>query len=95
MNIGKAIQELRKEKGFTQEILAGKAGITQAALSQIENGTRPGEETVTKICAALEIPQSLLQVYAIEKEDVPEEKRMMYDKLFPVIQQLITHIVQA
>jgi len=92
MNIGKAVQELRKEKGFTQEILASKVGITQAALSQIENGTRPGEETLKKICDGLGIPESMIYTYAIEREDVPEEKRMLYDQLFPVIQQMIAQL---
>jgi transcriptional regulator with XRE-family HTH domain len=94
MNIGKAIRELRKEKGLNQEELAGKAGITQAALSQIENGTRPGVETARKIGEALEVPESLLYVQAIEREDVPEHKRVLYDQLFPVIQKMIGQIVK-
>lgn len=92
MNIGKGIQQIRKEKGFTQEVLSGKTGITQAALSQIENGTRPGEETIAKICIALNIPESMLYIYSIEKDDVPEERRPLFDQLFPVIKDLITHL---
>lgn len=92
MNIGNAIQKLRKEKGFTQEVLSGKARITQAALSQIENGSRPGEETLKKISDALGIPESLIYINAIEREDVPKNKRMLYDQLFPVIQQMIAQL---
>lgn len=92
MDIGKAIQKLRKEKEYSQSTLAGKAGITQAALSQIENGTRPGEETLKKISDALGIPESLIYTYAIEREDVPKNKRLLYDQLFPVIQQMIAQL---
>ena len=36
--IGKYIQELRKEKGLTQEVLAEKLGITKNAVSKWERG---------------------------------------------------------
>ena len=36
--IGKFIQELRKEKGLTQEVLAEKLGITKNAVSKWERG---------------------------------------------------------
>ena len=95
MNIGKAIQALRKSKDLSQEVLAEKAGITQAALSKIENGTRAGEETLKKICEALEISASLLQIYAFEREDVPPQKQLLYDQLFPVIQQMIERLANV
>ena len=38
LNIGKKIQELRLQKGFTMRKLALKADITASMLSQIENG---------------------------------------------------------
>ena len=37
---GERVKDLRKQKGMTQERLAEKAGITPAALSQIEKGAR-------------------------------------------------------
>jgi transcriptional regulator with XRE-family HTH domain len=92
MNIGKAIRELRKRRGLTQEALADAAGITRPSLSQIENGVRPGEDTQKKICLALNIPESLLYIYSFEKEDVPENKQQVYDLLFPTIQDMIKRI---
>lgn len=92
MNVGKSIKEIRKGKGMSQEQLAKEAGITQAALSQIENGTRPGSETLNKICLALKIPEALIYVMGLEQTDVPEKNKVLYEKLFPVIQSLVLQI---
>lgn len=92
MNLGKAIKEIRKEKGLSQVELAQSSNITQAALSQIENGKRPGTETIKKICEALNISESLLYVLGMEKDDVPKSKQTLYDELFPVIQGLVFRI---
>ena len=40
-----------------------------------------GEETLKKICDALKIPEGLIFVMA--KEDVPKEKALQYETLFP------------
>jgi transcriptional regulator with XRE-family HTH domain len=92
MNLGKAIKELRKEKGLSQEELAAASSITQAALSQIENGKRPGSGTLTKVSKALKVPVSLIYVLGMEKDDVPKERKLIYDQLFPVVQSLILQI---
>jgi HTH-type transcriptional repressor of puuD len=93
MDLGKAIRELRKQSGLSQKELAQKASITQAALSQIENGKRPGIQTLKKISEALEIPESLIYVMGLETGDVPKERSLLYEKLFPVIQDLVKQIV--
>lgn len=92
MNLGKAIKDLRKGQGLSQEELAAHAGLTQAALSRIENGNRPSEETLKKICKALNIPESMVYVAALEKEDVPEDKKFLYDQLFPVIKNMVMQL---
>jgi transcriptional regulator with XRE-family HTH domain len=92
MNLGKAIRELRKQQGLSQEQLAIASNITQAALSQIENGKRPGSTTLKKISQSLKVPVSLIYVVGMEKDDVPKEKRLLYDQLFPVIQSLVMQI---
>lgn len=92
MNIGKAIRELRKKQSMTQDELAEAASISRTALSQVENGARPGEETLKRLCAALHVPESLIYIYGMEKEDVPDSKKALYDQLFPVIQNMITKV---
>ncbi len=92
MNLGRAIRELRKKQGLSQEELALASSITQAALSQIENGKRPGSGTLSKVSRALNVPVSLLYALGMDKEDVPKDKRVVYDQLFPIIQSLIIQI---
>ena len=95
MNLGLAIKEIRKQKSLSQTELAKKASLSQTALSQIEGGKRPGINTLKKISKALEIPESLIYVMAIEKQDVPTKKQTLYDSLFPVIKSLIMQIAQG
>ena len=95
MDIGKAIRELRKQRSWSQKNLAELANITQAALSQIENGKRPGIETMKQISQALEVPESLIYIQGLERDDIPENKKELYDHLFPVIRQMVTQIAKA
>lgn len=66
--VGKAIRDLRKEKGITQDVLSGFAGIARTHLTMIENGTKQANfETLWKIALALDIRPSEL-VARIEEE---------------------------
>jgi transcriptional regulator with XRE-family HTH domain len=87
MNLGKAIKEVRKEKGLSQAELSQVSGLTQAAISNIENGKRPGIETLKKICRALNISEGVLYIMALERDDIPKEKEFLFDGLFPIIQK--------
>ena len=60
--VGKAIRDLRKEKGISQDVLSGFAGIARTHLTMIENGTKQANfETLWKIALALDIrPSELL-----------------------------------
>ena len=64
--IGAAIQACREEKGLSQEVVSGLAGIGRTHLSAIERGKRkPTLETIFKIAEALDIPPHML-VHRIE-----------------------------
>ena len=59
--VGKVIRDLRKEKGISQDVLSGFAGIARTHLTMIENGTKQANfETLWKIALALDIRPSEL-----------------------------------
>lgn len=54
--LGRKIQKIRKEKGFTQEKLAEKVGVSTTWIGYIETGyRRPNLKMVYKIASALSI----------------------------------------
>ena len=66
--VGAVICRYRKEKGMTQELLSGLAGIARSHLSMIESGAKqPNFETIWRIAEALDVAPSEL-VLEIEQE---------------------------
>ena len=64
---GTVIRRLRNERGMSQELLSGLAGIARSHLSMIETGSKqPNFETLWRIAGALEMRPSEL-VAAIEQ----------------------------
>lgn len=55
------IRAWREYLGLTQQEVADKMGITQAALSQIESNTRPRKETLQKLAAIFGVEVSQLR----------------------------------
>ena len=65
--VGEVIFEMRKNKGVSQEVLSGLAGIGRTHLSAIERGERkPTLETLFRISEALGIKMSDI-IIEIEK----------------------------
>ena len=94
MNIGSAIKSARKKAGLTQYELAERVGITQTSLSQIENGAiNPSPKTQKKICEVLNISEPLLYILSIDEHDVPEEKKKLYETLYPSLQNLALELI--
>lgn len=59
--VGAVIRRQRLQKGMTQELLSGLAGIARTHLTMIENGSKqPNFETVWKIALALDMSPSQL-----------------------------------
>lgn len=92
-HIGIHIKTIRKTKALTQLKLATKCGITQAAVSQIERGQRPKADTLNKICNYLDIHPNILYLMVLDRRDVPEQKRELFDVLWPTITELIVRLV--
>lgn len=67
--LGKAIRQLREERGMTQEALAQEAGVTVGHMSMIERGhSNPTWATVKAITVALAISMVELVKLALEFE---------------------------
>lgn len=71
--MGSVFQRLRKEKGLSQEVLSGLAGLDRTHYSKIERGLRsPTIDTTFKIAQALDIPPHTLieqiELVAIQQE---------------------------
>lgn len=65
--VGKVIQNLRKSKGMSQEVLSGLAALDRTHYSKRERGLRsPTIDTIFKIAHALDIPPHEI-IVAIEK----------------------------
>lgn len=59
--IGRTIRALRKEKGISQDVLSGLAGIARTHLTMIENGSKQANfETLWRIALALDMRPSEL-----------------------------------
>ena len=72
--VGEAIRKARKERGLSQDVLSGFAGIARTHLTMIESGDKqPNFETIWRIAVALNMKPSEL-VARIEQEttkDIP------------------------
>lgn len=66
--VGQTIRALRKERGLSQDVLSGLAGIGRTHLTMIENGNKQANfETLWKIALAFDLRPSEL-VARIERE---------------------------
>lgn len=90
MNLGIAIRSLRKNKGLNQGEFSTRLGISQGYLSQIENEEKtPSVEMLVKISDTLETPLAVMFWFTLTEQDVPENKRDVYQYLKPSIDNLV------
>ena len=79
MDLGNAIQMLRKEQKVSRKELAERSNLSVTALYNIENNLSfPSKDTIDKLCSSLNIPVSYLMFYSITADDIPEEKRASF-----------------
>ncbi|RFS23928.1 XRE family transcriptional regulator [Chitinophaga silvatica] len=96
MNIGGAIEGLRKKKNIKQNVLAEKAEITQSYLSLIEsNKKEPNLKTLKAIADGLEVPLPIIFFLSITPDDIPVEKQESYKLLSPLVNSVIKDIFIA
>ena len=61
MSLGDKVRFAREQLGLTTQTLAGKAGISQPYISEIENGNKtPSAKTIMRLAAALNVPGEFL-----------------------------------
>ena len=90
MNLGLAIKNIRKQKGFKQNKFAELCQITQSYLSQIENNARdPNLSTLKIISEKLETPLPVLFFLSLENNDVPKQKQQAFSMIAPSIKSLV------
>jgi transcriptional regulator with XRE-family HTH domain len=76
--LGRRIQFYRKQRQFSQAVLAEKADISIAFLSKIERGIRyPTPETLSGIANGLEV--ELCDLF--RQDDMPADYQNMLDRL--------------
>ena len=61
MNLGKRIQDLRRQRGLTTGELAAQVRVTSGFISQLEHSkTEPSLQTLQRVATALQVPLSYL-----------------------------------
>ena len=82
MDIGTSIKELRKKKKITQKELAEMCNISTNSICSIEKGiTFPSKNIISRICKALNIPESYLLLFSLREDDIPDDKKIIYRTL--------------
>lgn len=95
MNIGRALKEIRKEKGLSQRQLSEGTGISQTAISQFESGKRdPHKTTVNTILTFLNVPVAYVVLLSIDDVDVNQEKKEAYKTIYPAVKDLIMEMIK-
>ena len=73
---GNTIRSLREELNWTQADLAKATGLSQSAISRLEDGSRwPRKHTLRRICKALNLP--IYELFSLASSDLskPDAKR--------------------
>ena len=85
---------VRTHLNMSQQTLSRKTGLSQTSISQIENGVKnPSERTVKRICKVLRIPDAVLYILGVDEDDIPAERKEMFERLFPQIKELAIQII--
>lgn len=91
MDIGKAIKTLRLKRGYSQKQLASLVNKSETAISLIETGKSiPQTKRIKEICSALGVEPTYLLLFALKKEDIPNDKRVLFDTLLVPLRDALT-----
>lgn len=91
MDIGKAIKTLRLKRGYSQKQLASLVDKSETTISLIESGNSiPQTKRIKEICSALGVEPVYLLLFALEKEDIPSNKQVLFDTLLVPLRESLT-----
>lgn len=91
MDIGKAIKTLRLKRGYSQKQLASLVEKSETAISLIESGKSiPQTKRIKEISSALGVEPVYLLLFALEKEDIPSNKQVLFDTLLVPLRESLT-----
>lgn len=104
LNLGKRIRGKRKAKGWSQEELAGKCGISISFMGHIERSTRKMSlETFVAMCEVLEVSAdellwgtkrtcgSNVQKLLNDADGLAENKAGMFMKIMDRVAEVMNH----
>lgn len=94
MNIGTALQKLRRQRKVQQETLAALSGYTQSYISMVERGHKvPSMEFMESMGKHLQVPIQVLMWYSLDEGDVQKEKRPAFKVVKPIMDNLINELI--
>jgi len=83
--LGRRIRALRNARGWTQEELGGKSGISYKFIGEVERGQQnPSFETLVKIAAALRV--ALPDLFRFEQETL--DKKVIESRINQIVKTL-------
>jgi len=94
MNLGMAIKIIREEKGFKQGDFAKMIGLSQKHLSRIENNhDDPSKKMLALISKQLNVAIPFIYFFALEKEDLIEERQSAYAAIRPQLMEIYKKLI--
>lgn len=95
MNLGKAIQHVRKSKNLTQHEFADILQIDQSYLSLIENNKKkPSYKLIERISDVTQYPVPIFFFLSLSEDDIPEGKREFFNLIYPNVKGMLSDIFQ-
>ena len=85
MSIGNRVRKARKDKGMSQIELATKVGISQSALSELENGESVSTTKIASFASALGVSALWLESGKGQEKALPSSEASEIDRIIELI----------
>ena len=96
MKIGKAIKQLREQKGMSQKDLAKKVKRCTTIVSHWEQGVRyPHSSSLEALSKVLDVPIPYLILSSLEEDDFPKNKKILYKTMLQPLLRAVQEQVRT